>query len=66
LIVCDEPTHVLTPEYLRRAYDVAAVIGSHPLYHTPIVSLIGADDQKPDPPLQTNSTAETRRTKGSI
>jgi len=66
LIVCDEPARVLTAEWLRRAYDVAAVIGSHPLYHTPIVSLVGADDQKPDTPLLTNSTTETQRTKGSI
>jgi iron complex transport system ATP-binding protein len=40
LLVCDTPNRVLTQDWLKRAYDVAAVVSEHPLYHTPIVSLI--------------------------
>jgi iron complex transport system ATP-binding protein len=40
LLVCDIPERVLTPEWLRQAYDVEAVIGRHPLYGTPLVALV--------------------------
>ena len=40
LLVCDEPQRVLTQDWLKRAYDVSAVVSKHPLYHTPIVSLV--------------------------
>lgn len=40
LLLCDAPARVLTQDWLRRAYDVAAVVSEHPLYHTPIVSLV--------------------------
>jgi iron complex transport system ATP-binding protein len=40
LLVCDEPSRVLTSEWLRRAYEVGAVISSHPVYHTPLVALV--------------------------
>ncbi len=43
LLVCDEPSRVLTREWLKRAYDVSAIISSHPLYQTPLVALV-ADD----------------------
>jgi iron complex transport system ATP-binding protein len=40
LLACDTPEHVLTPAWLRRAYDVEAVVGAHPLYGTPLVALV--------------------------
>ncbi len=40
LLVCDEPARVLTREWLKRAYDVSVAVSEHPLYHTPIVSLV--------------------------
>lgn len=43
LLVSDKPAQVLTPEWLRRAYDISAIVSSHPLYHTPLVALIGDD-----------------------
>src|SRR6266487_3433182 len=46
LLTCDTPSRVLTPELLRRAYDVDVVVGSHPLYHTPLVALVAEDDTR--------------------
>ena len=43
LLVCDQPARVLTREWLRRAYDVAAIVRAHPLYHTPMVALISEE-----------------------
>lgn len=43
LLVCDRPAQVLTPAWLRRAYDVTAIVSSHPLYNTPLVALVGDD-----------------------
>lgn len=40
MLVCDEPSQVLTAEWLRRAYDVSAIVGRHPLYDTPLVALV--------------------------
>jgi iron complex transport system ATP-binding protein len=40
LLICDIPERVLTPGWLRQAYDVEAVIGRHPLYGTPQVALV--------------------------
>jgi iron complex transport system ATP-binding protein len=40
LLACDTPDRVLTPAWLRRAYDVEAVVGIHPLYGTPLVALV--------------------------
>ena len=40
LLVCDRPARVLTPEWLRRAFDVSAIVSSHPLYDTPLVALV--------------------------
>ncbi len=40
LLTCDTPERVLTPDWLRRAYDVEAVVGRHPLYGTPLVALV--------------------------
>jgi len=31
---------VLTREWLRRGYDVSALISAHPLYQTPMIALI--------------------------
>jgi len=42
LLVCDAPARVLTQDWLKRAYDVSAVVSEHPLYHTPIISLVEA------------------------
>ena len=39
LLVYDTPERVLTPTWLRTAYDVEALIGRHPLYNTPLVAL---------------------------
>jgi iron complex transport system ATP-binding protein len=49
LLVCDKPAQVLTPEWLRRAYDVSAVVGTHPLYDTPLVALV-ADEVRSHKP----------------
>jgi iron complex transport system ATP-binding protein len=40
LLAYDEPARVLTPDWLRAAYDVEAVVGTHPLYGTPLVALV--------------------------
>jgi iron complex transport system ATP-binding protein len=40
LLVCDTPSRVLTQEWLKRAYDVTVAVSEHPLYHTPVVSLV--------------------------
>jgi iron complex transport system ATP-binding protein len=40
LLACDTPERVLTPAWLRQAYDVEAVVGAHPLYGTPLVALV--------------------------
>ncbi|MBI5653661.1 MAG: ABC transporter ATP-binding protein [Chloroflexi bacterium] len=40
LLICDEPARVLTREWLRRGYDVSALISAHPLYQTPMIALI--------------------------
>ncbi len=40
LLVCDVPSRVLTQEWLKRAYDVSVAVSEHPLYHTPVVSLV--------------------------
>ena len=40
LLICDTPKRVLTPAWLRQAYDVEAVVGRHPLYGTPLVALV--------------------------
>jgi iron complex transport system ATP-binding protein len=40
LLVCDAPSRVLTREWLQCAYDISVVVSEHPLYHTPIVSLV--------------------------
>lgn len=40
LLVCDEPSHVLTREWLKHAYDISAIVSSHPLYQTPLVAMV--------------------------
>ena len=39
LLTYGPPAQVLTPEWLRRAYDVTAAVVAHPLYGTPLVAL---------------------------
>jgi ABC-type hemin transport system ATPase subunit len=51
LLVCDQPAQVLTSEWLRRAYDVTAIVGTHPLYDTPLVALV-ADEGRLHTPLR--------------
>lgn len=46
LLVSDKPAQVLTPDWLRRAYDVSAIVSSHPLYNTPLVALVGDDEHE--------------------
>ncbi len=46
LLVCAEPVRVLTREWLRRAYDVAAIVSAHPLYRTPMVALVSEEGQR--------------------
>src|SRR5215212_2576325 len=43
LLICDTPERVLTPDWLRQAYDVEAVVGRHPLYDTPLVALVAGE-----------------------
>jgi iron complex transport system ATP-binding protein len=40
LLVCDQPGRVLTREWMQRGYDITVVVSEHPLYHTPVVSLV--------------------------
>ncbi len=44
LLVCAEPAAVLTSEWLRRAYDVSAIVSAHPLYRTPLVALVSEEE----------------------
>src|SRR4051812_44920415 len=43
LLICNTPERVLTPTWLRQAYDVEAVVGRHPLYGTPLVALVSEE-----------------------
>jgi cobalamin transport system ATP-binding protein len=45
LLVCAEPARVLTREWLRRAYDVSAIVSAHPLYRTPMVTLVSEEEE---------------------
>jgi iron complex transport system ATP-binding protein len=45
VLVCDEPTQVLTHHWLQQAYDVAVMVASHPLYQTPMVALVAEEDK---------------------
>ncbi|MBK9941187.1 MAG: ABC transporter ATP-binding protein [Kouleothrix sp.] len=44
LLAYDTPERVLTPDWLRTAYDVEALVGQHPLYGTPLVALAAGED----------------------
>lgn len=44
LLIFDTPAQVLTPAWLREAYDVEALVSTHPLYGTPLVALAAEDD----------------------
>jgi iron complex transport system ATP-binding protein len=46
LLIHDTPARVLSPEHLRQAYDVEAVVGAHPLYGTPLVALVAQNDDR--------------------
>jgi iron complex transport system ATP-binding protein len=48
LLAYDTPGRVLTPDWLRRAYDVEVVVGAHPLYRTPLVALVSEEDTPGD------------------
>ncbi|KPV50312.1 hypothetical protein SE17_27660, partial [Kouleothrix aurantiaca] len=39
LLALGSPAQVLTPAWLRAAFDVEALVGTHPLYGTPLVAL---------------------------
>jgi len=43
LLICDTPDRVLTPDWLRQAYDVEAVVGRHPRYGTPLVARVSEE-----------------------
>jgi iron complex transport system ATP-binding protein len=43
LLLCETPERVLTPDWLRQAYDVEALVGRHPLYGTPLVALVSGE-----------------------
>jgi iron complex transport system ATP-binding protein len=45
LLTYDAPAQVLTPDWLRAAYDVEAMVGTHPLYGTPLVALVSEDNE---------------------
>jgi iron complex transport system ATP-binding protein len=49
LLVCGAPEQVLTPAWLRRAYEVDVVVGAHPLYGTPLVALVSEDHAHHEP-----------------
>ncbi len=44
LLVCDQPREVLTRRWLREAYDVEVVVGTHPRYGTPMIGLIAEEE----------------------
>jgi ABC-type cobalamin/Fe3+-siderophores transport system ATPase subunit len=44
LLICDLPARVLTPEWIRRAYGVAALVTAHPLAGTPVVALLDEEE----------------------
>jgi ABC-type cobalamin/Fe3+-siderophores transport system ATPase subunit len=44
LLIYDEPGGVLTPEWIQRAYGVAALVTPHPLAGTPVVALLEEDE----------------------
>ncbi|MCL4506245.1 MAG: heme ABC transporter ATP-binding protein [Chloroflexi bacterium] len=46
LLACDRPSQVLTPEWLRRTYDISTTVISHPLYGTPLVALTAEGEPK--------------------
>jgi iron complex transport system ATP-binding protein len=48
MLVCDRPAQVLTPDWLRRAYDISATVILHPLYGTPLVTLTPKGEMKCD------------------
>jgi iron complex transport system ATP-binding protein len=45
LLACGAPAHVLTPERLRQAYGVAALVSAHPLTGVPLVAVLAEADQ---------------------
>jgi iron complex transport system ATP-binding protein len=45
LLACGAPRQVLTPELLRRAYGVDALVGAHPLTGAPFVAVLAEEDQ---------------------
>jgi len=45
LLICDTPECVLTPGWLRQAYDVEALVDHHPLYGTPLVALVAESSE---------------------
>jgi iron complex transport system ATP-binding protein len=46
LLVCGPPAAVLTPRWLRLAYEVHARVVPHPAHGTPVVSLVLDDGAK--------------------
>ncbi len=60
LLVCAEPARVLTREWLRRAYDVSAIVSAHPLYHTPLVALISEEHPTTDEKDWTQTNTDKR------
>ena len=40
LLAYDQPAAVLTPEWIQRAYGVAALVAPHPIAGTPVVALL--------------------------
>jgi iron complex transport system ATP-binding protein len=45
LLTCDKPGSVLTPEWIQRAYGVAALVTPHPLAGTPVVALLAEEEE---------------------
>ncbi len=60
LLVCAEPARVLTRKWLRRAYDVSAIVSAHPLYHTPMVALVAEERTATDEKDWTQTNTDKR------
>jgi iron complex transport system ATP-binding protein len=47
LLACGAPEHVLTPELLKRAYGVTAMVSAHPLTGALLVAVLAEEEDQP-------------------
>jgi iron complex transport system ATP-binding protein len=50
LLACGAPARVLTPQLLRRAYGIAALVSAHPLTGAPLVAVLAEEEDQPCEP----------------